>query len=250
MDEVNAGERLYPGASDVHDIDVEQHLARYNLAKQYIKSGRVLDAACGSGYGSSMLAKDAEEVLGLDISDHALSWARDNYKESNLEFQVADLNQPLALHSESFDGVTSFETIEHLTNQDSLVQEFKRVMKPDAALIISCPNQAFSDLIQTVNPFHTKEFHPMEFKEFLGQWFSRVDLYGQTKVQGISQSKKKIRQILNPLVPGIKKVLGVLGLKDKVAANFTEQREAPANFEKIESEPAVIYQNLIAVCRK
>jgi ubiquinone/menaquinone biosynthesis C-methylase UbiE len=249
-DEINAGERIYLGATELEEIDLKQHSARYNFAKQFLtKRDRLLDAACGSGYGCDILADEVSDIVGLDISEHALSWARDNYKKTNVEFRTANLNEPLLLDDESFDRITSFETIEHLANQELLIQQFKRILKPEGVLIISCPNQAFSDLVERNNPFHTKEFYPMEFLDFLQKHYSQVEVYGQTRVQGISKSVKMARKILGPIVPTIKQIFETLGLR-KLGSHFRVAQESPENFERIQSEPKVIYQNLLAVCRK
>ena len=61
------GEFLVPGQSPAH---LEQdHLERYRFARGFADGRRVLDIACGAGYGSQMLAEaGAETVTGVDLN--------------------------------------------------------------------------------------------------------------------------------------------------------------------------------------
>ena len=82
-DEFRSGERLYWP----HSIDEvrREHLGRYEFATRYLKPGwTCLDAACGSGYGSDFLANKVCKVIGVDINDHGISYAKENYKKQNL----------------------------------------------------------------------------------------------------------------------------------------------------------------------
>ena len=76
------GERVIPGQVDT-DL-WQEHLARYALARQWAKGLRLLDAGCGSGYGTALLAGTAREAVGLDLSADALSYAREHYHGSKI----------------------------------------------------------------------------------------------------------------------------------------------------------------------
>ena len=108
------GERFVPECTG--EIWLE-HWHRYLFTAQFVSERRVLDIACGEGYGSNVLAKSASEVVGLDISEEVISHAKGRYSERrNLQFAVASCSL-LPFNDASFDIVVSFETIEHIKEQ-------------------------------------------------------------------------------------------------------------------------------------
>ena len=108
------GERFTPEC--VREIWYE-HYHRYAFAGGLVRGRKVLDAACGEGYGSAMLARSAASVTGVDISEASIEHARRRYRAPHLEFRSADcLNLPF--DDDSFDSIVSFETLEHLADHD------------------------------------------------------------------------------------------------------------------------------------
>lgn len=171
------GERFTPEC--VREIWYE-HWHRYAFAAPIARGRRVLDAACGEGYGSALLAQHGAEVLGVDISAEAIGHARRRYSViPGLRFQTMDVTA-LELPEASFDLVVSFETLEHLAEHDALLQGFRRVLKPDGLLLISSPDKAtYSDASGHVNPFHVRELYRAEFEALLRRHFPAYRLYGQ-----------------------------------------------------------------------
>jgi len=163
------------------------HIQRYNFGEHYCAGRRVLDAGCGTGYGSMHLAMNgAQSVVAVDISDEAIVEARRLYRRDNLRFvkgdverltEVSDLGGP-------FDVVTNFENIEHLANPTRFLAGVKQVLTSDGIFIVSTPNGQLTERDQggkIKNPFHVKEFTEDEFREMLGQFFGSVELLGQWK---------------------------------------------------------------------
>lgn len=170
------GERFTPEC--IREIRYE-HFHRYALAAEWVKGLKVLDAACGEGYGSHLLSARAAHVSGIDVSNDAIAHAQSRYSAANLEFIVADCCATPFV-DQSFDCVISFETLEHLQDQQSLLAEFRRVLKPGGFLVISTPDKAvYSDKLGNENPFHVKELYRDEFTKLLGGQFSEVQLLGQ-----------------------------------------------------------------------
>ncbi|MCW5566616.1 MAG: class I SAM-dependent methyltransferase [Dokdonella sp.] len=133
------GERFTPEC--VREIWYE-HWHRYAFALPLVSGRRVLDAACGEGYGSALLARHAASVVGVDISPQAIEHARLRYGgASNLRFDTGDA-AALEFQDASFDIVVSFETLEHLEAQQALVAGFARVLADDGLLLISSPDKA------------------------------------------------------------------------------------------------------------
>lgn len=170
------GERFTPEC--IREIRYE-HFHRYALVADWLAGLKVLDAACGEGYGSHLLAAKASEVTGIDVSSEAIAHARLRYSANNLEFIEADCCKTPFVEN-SFDCIISFETLEHLKDQHALLTEFRRILKPAGFLIISTPDKAvYSDRMGNENPFHVSELYRPEFESLLAEYFPTVQLLGQ-----------------------------------------------------------------------
>ncbi|MFK8013443.1 MAG: class I SAM-dependent methyltransferase [Marinicellaceae bacterium] len=170
------GERFTPEC--VREIWYE-HYHRYAFAKNFVNDKKVLDAACGEGYGSHILSKYSKHVTGIDIDKESISHANRKYDENNLSFIVASCSN-LPFENNSFDVVVSFETLEHLAEQEQMLAEFNRVLKNDGTLIISTPDKKYySDEAEFHNEFHVKELYKEEFKNLLDSYWQHQNWYSQ-----------------------------------------------------------------------
>lgn len=161
-------ERLEFGEdSGFNSVEMSIHLGRYLLAKQYCQGKKVLDIACGEGYGSYVMAKNwgAEEVHGVDVSQTAIDKARGNFQSRNLFFDTLNAEGEVKHFEEDyFDVVVSFETIEHLNNPTQFLQNIHKWVKKDGIIIISCPNDYWYYKEEGQgNPFHLKKYTLQEF---------------------------------------------------------------------------------------
>jgi ubiquinone/menaquinone biosynthesis C-methylase UbiE len=173
------GERFTPEC--VREIWYE-HFHRYVLAGEWVTGKKVLDAACGEGYGSAHLARTAEAVIGVDVSKDAIHHASERYSADNLEFQLADACK-LPFENNAFDCIVSFETLEHLEDQSSLLKEFRRVLDADGFLLISSPDKAeYSDHRQYENEFHVRELYRDELESLIQEQFPAYRLLRQKLV--------------------------------------------------------------------
>lgn len=172
------GERFTPEC--VREIWYE-HMHRYAFAQPLVRGLRVLDAACGEGYGSALMAGTAAEVLGLDVSSDTINHARKRYSgHTNLQFEVADCTNLDHLPSASFDVIASFETLEHVEAQERMLDGFARLLKPDGLLLVSTPDKRnYSDIPGVVNEFHVRELYRDEFEAMLSERFAEFRLFGQ-----------------------------------------------------------------------
>jgi len=171
------GERFTPECE--REICYE-HFHRYALAAHWCANKRTLDAACGEGYGSALLASPAASVEGVDISEQAINHALQRYGDlKGVNFHVADCTT-LPFDDNEFDRVVSFETLEHLEAHDQLLAEFRRVLKPDGFLILSSPDKAiYSDGQNAVNEYHVKELYRSELETLIQRHFPASRLLGQ-----------------------------------------------------------------------
>lgn len=173
------GERFLPDECR-GEISIE-HYQRYQFASLFARGKTILDAACGEGYGSSLLSRKAASVTGLDIDPAAIENAQQKYKQPGLSFLAGSIAS-LPFEDHSFDMAVSFETIEHvdIPTQEAFLTEIKRVLKPDGILIMSTPNKAvYTDLVCGANPFHIREFYVQEYANFLGKAFRNIRFFGQ-----------------------------------------------------------------------
>jgi ubiquinone/menaquinone biosynthesis C-methylase UbiE len=170
------GERLVT-SGDVHYRNLE-HLHRYALALEYVENKIVLDIASGEGYGTNLLSKKAKMVYGVDISEEAINHAQEKYDRNNIEFKVGSvINIPF--EENKFDVVVSFETIEHLTEQEQMLSEIKRVLKKDGILILSSPDREIYASRSVGNIYHLKELTLKELLDLLKVQFKNIYVFKQ-----------------------------------------------------------------------
>jgi O-antigen biosynthesis protein len=171
------GERFLPTESG---IIRHEHLHRYAWCRPLVKDKAVLDIACGEGYGSAMLARDAASVVGVDISAEAIEHAQKAYAgKERLKFREGSATA-IPMPDHSVDVVVSFETIEHHDKHEEMIQEIRRVLRPDGILIMSSPNRpVYTEKASHYNEFHVKELDFGEFDELLRSRFAKVRYYGQ-----------------------------------------------------------------------
>ncbi|MFT3790113.1 MAG: class I SAM-dependent methyltransferase [Rudaea sp.] len=171
------GERFTPEC--VREIWYE-HWARYAFAQEFARGRRVLDAACGEGFGSALLARTAREVTGLDVSAQAVAHAQARYGNmANLRYRQGDCTR-LDLPAASFDLVVSIETLEHVAAQEDMVAGFARVLSEDGVFIVSSPDKrTYSDAGGFRNEFHVRELYRDELLALLHAHFPEVRLFGQ-----------------------------------------------------------------------
>jgi SAM-dependent methyltransferase len=179
-------ERATPEGSDWVEHGAP-HVARYLFAAEHAQGRRVLDAGCGAGYGSRLLAEaGAAEVVAVDLDAEAVDRARRQYGAGNLKFQVDDC-QELATLAGRFDLICNFEAIEHFADPKRFLKRAAQLLAPDGLLMISTPDRAATPPFvngKPRNPFHLVEWYRDEFVAILSECFAEVEL--RTQVQSLS----------------------------------------------------------------
>lgn len=166
---------------------VNDHIERYKFAAKYVKEKRVLDIACGVGYGSYLFSKsDAKEVVGVDISDKLISYAKKKYKAKKLQFKIGNI---VSFKSKTlFDVIVCYETIEHIEMDEKAILNLVSLLVNDGLLIISSPNrnitspQAKSIKDKPLNKYHIREYTISELTMLLKKMGFAVNpknVYGQ-----------------------------------------------------------------------
>lgn len=176
------GEQIIPGVTKQRIED--EHIARYVFALKYVKGKKVLDVACGTGYGTKMLKKfgGASNVVGMDLSKKAIEYAKQNNSLEGVKFFVGNVAQN-TFGTDCFDVVVSFETIEHLEEEERrlYLKNIYNQLKKDGIFLISTPNKKivspFSDV--PINRYHKHEFFLEELKNFVSNFFVIEKILGQ-----------------------------------------------------------------------
>ena len=215
------GERIIPSDDPAINIKSEtyiEHASRYQFAAKYVADREVLDIACGVGYGSEILAKQApRSVISVDISEEAIIDAERYYKNGKITYLIGDATA-IPFKKSVVDAVVSFETLEHIKDYTSFILEVKRCLRPRGLFIVSTPNADRSVHWPGPpgNPFHVKEFTRNEIISLLTSHGFVIDnVFGQTVIRRRGQRtitiKNTILRYLNflrlsPAYPIIKKV--------------------------------------------
>lgn len=142
---------------------------------------KVLDIACGTGYGSYLIASTlpAVKVLGVDIEPSAIDYASKHYKCDNNNYSIGEASK-INFDADSFEAVVSFETVEHLNQPKLFFENVQRVLKKNGLFIISSPNQTTLPFNKTKFPFHEQHFTSNELSNLLiDSGFEIVDVYSQ-----------------------------------------------------------------------
>jgi 2-polyprenyl-3-methyl-5-hydroxy-6-metoxy-1,4-benzoquinol methylase len=201
------GER--PGWGEGFDYDYARHLAAYRVAASMVGGRTVLDAGCGEGFGTQLLAGHAKEVTGFDYSADAIAACRRLWSEGrpNLRFEQVDLSRP-GPAGERFDVVLSFQVLEHMREPAPFLAALAGRLAPGGVLLLTTPNR-----LRTVseNPYHVREYTADELRRELAAVFRHVDvrgIHGNEKVERFEEGRRRAVERILRLDPlGIRRLL-------------------------------------------
>jgi ubiquinone/menaquinone biosynthesis C-methylase UbiE len=153
-----------------------EHAYRYRFALRYVLNKCVLDIACGEGYGTAALQNaGSSKVVGMDLSQEICARARRKYEAP---FCAADAHA-IPLANRSVDVIVSFETIEHVAEPETFLDECVRVLAPRGVLIVSTPDKAVHREAGEPNPYHCSEMYEEDFISLLSSRFTHTERYVQ-----------------------------------------------------------------------
>jgi SAM-dependent methyltransferase len=167
------GERTLPDVPE-ENYWFRRHLAAYEWVSKCCRGLVVADLACGEGYGSEVLAREAAEVVGIDANPEAHEHARLRYRRPNLSFRrglVEEFEGPC-------DAIVFLQTIEHTERPGRLLEGFARVAP---VAYVSTPNRltlAPRGAAKSDNPWHLREYTLAEYSELLEPRFASVEILG------------------------------------------------------------------------
>ena len=234
------GERMVPGSTPVSVV--EHHVDRYAFAQPLALGARILDVACGVGYGTDMLKRSgAKLAVGVDICREAVMFAHLTYGSAGTLFVIGDAVE-LPFSDGAFDLTVSFETIEHVPIPADFLSEVYRTLSRYGTLIISTPNRRVWSpgsvgRMRPTNPFHVHEFEQLEFHALLRRFFPLVGMFAQNELSSMRYlvDYSPLARVVRPL--------------RSLAARGPERGTAPRR-RICKWQPGSVPRYLVAVCSK
>jgi len=172
------GERTLPDVPE-ENYWYRRHLAVYRWIAARCGGLRVVDMACGEGYGSAVLAEHAAEVTGVDANPEAHEHARLRYGRAGLRFERGLVEE---WHDGApWDAIVFLQTIEHVTDPAAMLRRFGRLLSPGGVVYVSTPNRltlAPAGADRSDNPWHVREYTPQEYLDLVAPAFGSVELLG------------------------------------------------------------------------
>ena len=170
------GERTLPDVPE-ENYWFQRHLVVYEWIAARAHGRRVVDLACGEGYGSAVLGRTAASVVGVDANPEAFEHAQLKYTSETVRFE----RTMIELWRGDADCVVFLQTIEHVQDAGAVLDAIREQIGPDGVAYVSTPNVltlAPEGAERSGNPWHVHEYRPEEFRALCERHFSRVDLLG------------------------------------------------------------------------
>ncbi|HEX6180903.1 MAG TPA: class I SAM-dependent methyltransferase [Chitinophagaceae bacterium] len=157
-------ERIVPDEVKEDDaaarLSLKLHLERYQFACAHLTPGMVLDIACGTGYGTWLMATHSRNFcVGVDISPEAIQYANERYAHKDTVFVCDDIMK--YTNDELFMNIVSLETIEHVKDPEEVIMHLSGLLLPGGRMIVSVPITPSVD----ANPFHVNDFTASSFRK-------------------------------------------------------------------------------------
>jgi ubiquinone/menaquinone biosynthesis C-methylase UbiE len=220
-----------------------EHLARYQFASRFVAGKVVVDCACGDGTGSRIFAEaGAAMVHAFDVSAQA---ADANGFHERVRFAVGDATR-LPLPNSFADVYISLETIEHVNEDQAVLREVARVLRPDGIFICSTPNRVVYNPGKSLrskpwNPFHIREYSQSEFSELLSKYFGQIEWFGQNPR---SPTTTRLFEALGRVLP----MHGAVRL-NQVCKLPRFLYDKPEDHRVLAGNTPGIFEYVVAVCR-
>jgi len=170
------GERTLPDVPE-ENYWFRRHLVVYEWIAARAHGRRVVDLACGEGYGSDVLARTAASVVGVDANPDAYEHARLKYTRPGLRFE----RDMIETWKGDVDCVVFLQTIEHVQDPDAVLERIRGLIGPGGVAYVSTPNVltlAPEGQERSGNPWHVREYKPEEYRALCERQFGQVDLLG------------------------------------------------------------------------
>lgn len=220
-------------------IQFFRHLFAYVKSIEWIPAqAHVLEVGAGEGYGANYYTSRSIDTVATDLSLKALHHAISRYPGPRY---CQALGTALPFASNLFDGVISFQVIEHIEDTPSYVQEVRRVLKPDSPFILTTPNRKLRLLPfqKPWNPYHVREYSAKELRSFLENFFEEVHIYGVMATPSIMELVRVKQNFVRVYGAMIK--YGLLKVFPSLHSALNKPRPLPSSEHK-QHEPSLNLQ--------
>jgi SAM-dependent methyltransferase len=187
------GERTLPDVPE-ENYWFRRHLVVYRWIAERVHGRRVVDLACGEGYGSAELGRTAASVVGVDANPEAYEHARAKYTGGAVRFE----RTMIELWQGDVDCVVFLQTIEHVQDAGAVLERIRTLIGPDGVAYVSTPNVltlAPAGAERSGNPWHVHEYRPQEYRALCERHFGRVDLLGVFHARKLRAHELAIRRL-------------------------------------------------------
>jgi 2-polyprenyl-3-methyl-5-hydroxy-6-metoxy-1,4-benzoquinol methylase len=170
------GERTLPDVPE-ENYWYRRHLVVYEWIAGRVRGRRIVDLACGEGYGAAALGRTAASVVGVDANPEAFEHARLKYTSANVRFE----RDMIETWTGDVDCVVFLQTIEHVQDPDAVLERLRDLIGPEGVAYVSTPNVltlAPAGQERSGNPWHVREYRPEEYRALCARHFGRVDMLG------------------------------------------------------------------------
>jgi SAM-dependent methyltransferase len=235
------GERTLPDIP-AENYWFQRHLAAYEWVRARVAALRVVDMGSGEGYGSDVLARTADAVVGVDANPQAFEHARLRYVKPNLRFE----RELIENYHELCDVIAFMQTVEHIRDPAPLLEQFKSMLVDGArsAVYITTPNviTLAGGKQHSGNPWHVREYRPDEFRSLCEQHFTRVEIHGVFAAGRLAAHELAVEKL------GWDHIQKRLGITDQFYGAFLPSLTV-RDFDVRQSDYLGRALDLIAVCR-
>jgi SAM-dependent methyltransferase len=172
------GERTLPDVPE-ENYWYQRHLVVYEWIAAQVAGRRVVDLACGEGYGSAVLGRTAASVVGVDANPEAFEHARAKY--TTVDGRVSFERNMIELWDGEVDCVVFLQTIEHVPDADAVLARIRDLIGPAGVAYVSTPNVltlAPEGAERSGNPWHVHEYRAEEYRELCARHFGSVEVLG------------------------------------------------------------------------
>jgi len=194
------------------------HLSRYHWAKGVLglySPEKILDIACGAGYGSFILASHLNQatVLGADYDVRGIEMARQTYGRENLSYRFGSMvtwecehggsTEPLG----SYDAIVSFDTIEHLLHREIALIRITQNLSSKGVFLMSTPCGHQITQLEPEWEHHKIEYSYVDLQNLLKRFFGKVLLPEEGNLPNmeywdnvVNKGKLRYLNLSNPVV--------------------------------------------------
>ena len=148
---------------------------QFDIYEQVAKKvfGKVIDVGCGTGFGTHILTRNADFVLGLDIEEAAIRFAKRSFSNCKIKFDDFDITASYTYEPYPYDFIVMIDVIEHIENDSEAIRNCTKLLKNAGTFICSTPNRLSR---YRKSEYHVREYSPNELRILMALVFNEVDI--------------------------------------------------------------------------